>query len=60
MAVKIKSVKLLNKYRKVFEGVGKYNKDQVHLFINDKVPPTAQTVRFLIKWGKKFQMALKC
>ena len=27
--------KLLNKYRKVFEGVGKYNKDQVHLFINN-------------------------
>ena len=34
--------KLLNKYHKVFEGVAKYNKDQVHLFINDKVRPVAQ------------------
>ena len=34
--------KLLNKYHKVFEGMGKYNKDQIHLFINHKVPPVAQ------------------
>ena len=25
--------------------VGKYNKDQVHLFIDDKVPPVAQKAR---------------
>ena len=37
--------KLLNKYHRVFEGVGKYNKDQVHLFINNKVPPVAQKAR---------------
>ena len=37
--------KLLNKYHKVFEGVGKYDKDQVHLFINNKVPPVAQKAR---------------
>ena len=37
--------KLLSKYHKVFESVGKYNKDQVHLFINDKVPPMAQKAR---------------
>ena len=37
--------KLLSKYHKVFEGVGKYNKDQVHLFIYNKVPPVAQKVR---------------
>ena len=30
---------------KVFEGVGKYNKDQVHLFINNKVSPVAQKAR---------------
>ena len=29
----------------MFEGVGKYNKDQVHLFINNKVPPVAQKSR---------------
>ena len=29
----------------MFEGVGKYNKDQVHLFIYNKVPPVAQKVR---------------
>ena len=29
----------------MFEGVGKYNKDQVHLFINDKVPLVAQKAR---------------
>ena len=34
--------KLLSKYHKVFEGVGKHNKDQVHLFINDKVPTVAR------------------
>ena len=33
------SGKLLNKYHKVFEGVGKYNKNQVHLFTSNKVPP---------------------
>ena len=37
--------KLLNKYHKVFEVVGKCNKDQVHLFINNKVPPVAQKAR---------------
>ena len=37
--------KLLSKYHEVFEGVGKYNKDQVHLFINDKVPLVAQKAR---------------
>ena len=34
--------KLLSKYHKVFEGVGKYKKDQVHLLINDKVSPVPQ------------------
>ena len=29
----------------MFEGVGKYNKDQVHLFINNKVSPVAQKAR---------------
>ena len=29
----------------MFEGVGKYNKRQVHLFMNDKVPPVAQKAR---------------
>ena len=37
--------KLLNKYHKVFEDVGKYNKDQFHLFINDKVLPVTQKAR---------------
>ena len=37
--------KLLNKYHNVFEGVGKYKKDQVHLFINNKVPPVAQKAK---------------
>ena len=37
--------KLSNKYHKVFVGVGKYNKDQVHLFISDKVSPVAQKTR---------------
>ena len=37
--------KLLNKYHKVLEGVGKYNEDQIHLFNNDKVPPVAQKAR---------------
>ena len=31
----------------MFEGVGKKNKDQVHLFINDKVPPVAQKARHI-------------
>ena len=34
--------KLLNKYHKVFEVVSKYNKDQVHLFLNNKIPPVTQ------------------
>ena len=29
----------------MFEGVSKYNKDEVHLFINDKVPPVTQKAR---------------
>ena len=29
----------------MFEGVGKYKKDQVHLLINDKVLPVAQKAR---------------
>ena len=29
----------------MFADVGKYNKDQVHLFIDDKVPPVAQKAR---------------
>ena len=37
----------MNKYHKVFEGVGKYNKDQVHLFINNKAPPVAQKARYI-------------
>ena len=37
--------KLLNKYHWVFQGVGIYNKDQVHLFMNNKVPPVAQKAR---------------
>ena len=37
--------KLSNKYHKVFEGVGKYNKDQVHVLINNKVPPVSQKAR---------------
>ena len=31
----------------MFEGVGKYNKDKVHLFINNKVPPVAQKSRHI-------------
>ena len=45
MTVKIKLQKHLNKYHRVFEGVGKHNKDQVHLFINDKVPSVTQKAR---------------
>ena len=53
--------KLSNKYHKVFEDVGKYNKDQVHLFINDKVLPVAQKARRIpCKLRKNFQMNLKC
>ena len=37
--------KHLNKYHRVFEGVGKHNKDQVHLFINDKVLSVTQKPR---------------
>ena len=37
--------KLINKYHKVFKGVSKYSKYQVHLFINDKVLPVAQKAR---------------
>ena len=37
--------KLSNKYHKVLEGVSKYNKDQVHLFISGKVSPVAQKTR---------------
>ena len=37
--------KLLNKYCKLFDVVGKYKKDQLHLFISDKVPPVAQKAR---------------
>ena len=40
--------KLLSKYHKVFEDVGKYNKDQVHLFINDKNPLVAQKARHIL------------
>ena len=40
--------KLLSKYHKVFEDVGKYNKDQVHLFINDKNPLVAQRARHIL------------
>ena len=29
----------------MFEGIGKYDKDLVHLFINNKVPPVAQKAR---------------
>ena len=36
---------LLSKYHKVFDGAGKYNKYQVHLFINDTAPPVAQKAR---------------
>ena len=32
----------------MFEGVGNYNKDQVHLFINDKAPPVAQKARGIL------------
>ena len=45
MTLKKSKGKVLNKYHKVFKGVGKYNKDQVFLFINDKVPPVAQKTR---------------
>ena len=37
--------KHLNKCHRVFEGVGKHNKDQVHLFINDKVLSVTQKPR---------------
>ena len=40
--------KLLSKYHKVFEDVGKYNKDQVHLFLNDKNPLVAQKARHIL------------
>ena len=40
--------KLLSRYHKVFEDVGKYNKDQVHLFINNKVPLVAQKARHIL------------
>ena len=40
--------KLLSKYHKVFEDVGKYNKDQVYLFINDKNPLVAQKARHIL------------
>ena len=40
--------KLLSKYHKVFEDVGKYNKHQVHLFINDKNPLVAQKARHIL------------
>ena len=40
--------KLLSKYHKVFQDVGKYNKDQVHLFINDKNPLVAQKARHIL------------
>ena len=35
----------LNKYHKLFKGVVKYNKDQVHLFINDKIRLVAQKAK---------------
>ena len=40
--------KLLSKYHKVFEDVGKYNKDQVHLFINDKNPQETKKARHIL------------
>ena len=52
--------KLLNKYHKVLKGVGKYNKDQVHLFINDEVPPVAQKARHIsYKMREKLEMLRK-
>ena len=42
MTVKIK---LRKDFHKVFEGVGKYDKDQVHVLINIKVPPVSQKSR---------------
>ena len=44
----------------MFEGVGKYNKDQLHLFINDKVPPVAQKARCIpYKMGEKVSNELE-
>ena len=47
--------KLLIKYQKVLEGVSKYSKDQVHLFMNDKVPTVAQKARHI-----PYKMREKC